>query len=83
MPRTTAAALVAIALLWPASVLAMTGNGRQMLNKWATSSRCAQQAQKAFPDFTAEANAKRDALLKQCLAGGNLPPRPSLDAEVR
>ena len=33
------------------------------------------QAQTAFPDFTVEANAKRDAKLKECLAGKNLPPR--------
>ena len=37
--------------------------------------KCAVQAQRAFPDFTAESNAKRDAKLKECLAGQNLPPR--------
>jgi hypothetical protein len=36
---------------------------------------CTRQAQTAFPDFTAESNAKRDAKLKECLAGRNLPPR--------
>ena len=37
--------------------------------------KCANQAQRAFPDFTAKSNAKRDAKLKECLAGQNLPPR--------
>ena len=37
--------------------------------------KCAVEAQRAFPDFTAKANAKRDAKLKDCLAGQNLPPR--------
>ena len=36
-----------------------------------------QQAQIAFPDFTPEANAKREARLKDCLAAQNLPPRGS------
>jgi hypothetical protein len=36
---------------------------------------CAIEAQRAFPDFTAEANARRDAALKDCLARKNLPPR--------
>lgn len=42
---------------------------------WKTMDVCAKQAQAAFPDFTAEANAKRDAKLKECLSGNNLPPR--------
>ena len=42
---------------------------------WKGMDNCARQAQTAFPDFTAEANAKRDAKLKECLAGQNLPPR--------
>jgi hypothetical protein len=37
--------------------------------------KCSIQAQQAFPDFTAESNAKRDAKLKECLAGQSLPPR--------
>ena len=36
---------------------------------------CAEQAQTAYPDFSAESNAKRDAKLKECLEGQNLPPR--------
>ena len=36
---------------------------------------CAKQAQTAFPDFSADANAKREARLKDCLNANNLPPR--------
>ena len=42
---------------------------------WKTMDSCTRQAQAAFPDFTAESNAKRDAKLKECLEGKNLPPR--------
>ena len=45
---------------------------------WKTMDTCTRQAQTAFPDFTAESNAKRDAKLKECLAGRNLPPREPL-----
>jgi len=50
-----------------------------MMNEWKASDRCAAAAQKAFPDFSAESNAKRDAAMKNCLASQNLPPRESLD----
>jgi hypothetical protein len=42
---------------------------------WKQMDMCAKQAQAAFPDFTAAANAQRDRRLKECLEGGNLPPR--------
>lgn len=81
MHRAAAAAL--IIFMVPVTAWAVTANGQQMMQNWAASNRCAQAAQKAFPDFTAEANAKRDAQLKQCLAGQNLPPRPALDAPAK
>jgi hypothetical protein len=39
---------------------------------------CAKQAQTAYPDFSAESNAKRDAKLKECLNANGLPPRAPL-----
>lgn len=45
------------------------------MKNWKSMDLCAKQAQAAFPDFTAEANAKRDAKMKDCLEGKNLPPR--------
>jgi hypothetical protein len=68
-----AAALVAL-LLIPAAALA-SQQGVVVVQKWKMSDKCAQQAQAAFPDFTPEANAKREAKLKECLAAQNLPPR--------
>jgi hypothetical protein len=65
-----AAALVLMPGLAPASQ-----QGVQVIKNWKTSDNCARQAQLAFPDFTAEANAKRDAKLKECLEANRLAPR--------
>ena len=46
--------------------------------KWKVMDKCAKQAQEAFPDFTTDAEAKRQASLQQCLDAGNLPPRQPL-----
>ncbi len=52
-----------------------TGQGTMALQKWKTMDVCAKQAQTAFPDFSPEANTKREAKLKDCLNFNNLPPR--------
>jgi hypothetical protein len=65
-----AATLVLIPDLAPASQ-----QGTQVIKSWKTSDNCARQAQIAFPDFTAEASAKRDAKLKECLEANRLAPR--------
>jgi hypothetical protein len=70
-----AAALLVLVLI-PAAALA-SQQGVVVVQRWKLSDKCAQQAQAAFPDFTPEANAKREAKLKECLAGSNLPPRES------
>jgi hypothetical protein len=69
------------ACLW-AGVLALlagsahaTGQGTTAMQKWKTMDVCAKQAQAAFPDFTPDSNAKRDAKLRDCLNANNLPPR--------
>jgi len=67
----------AIVALAPAAGVA-TQQGILTLKRWQASDKCAMQAQQAYPDYTAEANAKRDAQLKACLAGQNLPPREPL-----
>jgi hypothetical protein len=64
-------------VLLPAAALA-SQQGVVVVQKWKLSDKCSQQAQAAFPDFTPEANAKRDAKLKECLAGQNLPPREAV-----
>ena len=52
--------------------------GQVVLNNWKAADKCAKQAQAAYPDYSAEANAKRDAKLKECLNNGNLAPRQTL-----
>ncbi|HEX6441305.1 MAG TPA: hypothetical protein VF007_03900 [Stellaceae bacterium] len=69
---------IAAALLLPLLCCGAAQASQQGLvvqNNWKVMDNCTKQAQTAFPDFTAEANAKRDAKLKECLAGRNLPPR--------
>ena len=68
-----AAALCAM-ILGPAAASA-SEQGVIAIQKWKAMDTCAIEAQRAFPDFTAEANAGREAALKECLARQNLPPR--------
>ena len=49
--------------------------GVTALARWKAMDVCAKQAQAAYPDFTPESNAKRDAQLNACLSANNLPPR--------
>jgi hypothetical protein len=49
--------------------------GQAAMRNWKVMDVCAQQAQTAYPDYTAESNAKRDAKLKECLNANGLPPR--------
>jgi hypothetical protein len=73
----SAGALV-IALGLAAGTAGATQLGIGAITHWKTMDACAKQAQAAFPDFTPEANAKRDAKLKECLNANNLPPREPL-----
>jgi len=66
---------ICVLLALPAIPAAASQQGATVVTNWKSMDRCAKEAQTAFPDFTAEANAKRDAKLKACLAGQNLPPR--------
>jgi len=68
------AAFIAAALL-PYAAHAVTQQGVQTMRKWALSDKCAQQAQRKFPDYTAEAQARRNEMMQQCLGQQNLPPR--------
>src|SRR2546430_16905718 len=66
----------AVALALGPGLAAASQPGVQVIKNWKSSDKCAQQAQTAFPDFTPEANAKRDPKLKECLEGQRLAPRP-------
>jgi hypothetical protein len=64
---------IGILLTGVAAQASQPGNG--VIKNWKSADLCAKKAQQAYPDFTAEANAKRDVMLKLCLEGSNLPPR--------
>ena len=72
MNRTVAAFLL---LALSAGAAAASQQGMLVEKRWKVMDNCTKKAQAAYPDFTAEANAKRDAKLQECLAGENLPPR--------
>ncbi|HEY8875008.1 MAG TPA: hypothetical protein VIM52_18405 [Stellaceae bacterium] len=55
-----------------------TQQGVVATKNWKSMDLCAKDAQAAFPDYSADAQAKRDAKLKECLQGKNLPPREPL-----
>ena len=69
---------LALSLLILALASATAGASQQgivVMKNWKTMDKCAQEAQTAFPDFTADSNAKRAAKEKDCLERKNLPPR--------
>jgi len=67
---------IALLILALSSGAARTSQqGLVVTKNWKAMDQCARDAQTAFPDFTAEANAKRAAKEKECLEGHNLPPR--------
>ena len=68
-------ASIVLLLVLTAAQAHATGQGVQVTKKWKTMDLCTKLAQTAYPDFTAEANAKREAAVKSCLEGNNLPPR--------
>jgi membrane protease subunit (stomatin/prohibitin family) len=69
---------LAAVLLLLAGTAQASQQGQGVVNSWKAADKCAKQAQAAYPDYNAEANAKRDAKLKECLNAGNLAPRQPL-----
>jgi len=63
--------------LLPATAWA-SQQGLLVVKNWNLMDQCAKEAQAAFPDYTAEAYAKRDAKEKECLQAKNLAPRAPL-----
>jgi len=74
-PRMSRLACCLAALFLAAAPAFASQQGVVAIQNWKKMDLCARQAQTAFPDFTAEANAKRAAKEKECLEGKNLPPR--------
>jgi hypothetical protein len=74
----------ALLILFAGTAAAATQQGNTAMANWKAMDNCARQAQAAFPDFTPDSNAKRDAKLKECLGAGNLPPRqPEIPVQSR
>lgn len=48
-------------------------NWKQSNAVWRAMDKCTRDAQKRFPDYTREANGKREAYRQQCLRSANLP----------
>jgi len=69
--------LVPVFLLSPVCAGA-TQQGQSVLRGWKVMDACARQAQTAYPEFSADSNAKRDAKLKACLNANGVPPREPL-----
>jgi hypothetical protein len=72
--RLVALAVGALVLASAGTAMATQAGVNAMLG-WKTADSCAKQAQTRYPDFTADSNAKRDAMLKACLEQNELPPR--------
>ena len=70
-------AIALLAISWASAAMA-TQQGTLALRRWTAADLCAKRAQEAFPDFTADSNARREAQLNACLEGQNLPPRAPL-----
>jgi hypothetical protein len=68
-------AVAVLLLALSADAAQASQQGVLVQKNWKVMDECTRKAQTAFPEFTAEANAKRDAKLKECPAGQDLPPR--------
>jgi hypothetical protein len=73
-----AAATLAVGLCLVSGAAFATQAGQAAIKKWSLTDQCAREAQAAFPDYSAEAVAKRDAKLNECLESKDLPPRAPL-----
>ena len=66
--------LLMVGMVLPAALPAMADTSWQSSSAvWKQMDNCTKAAFKAFPDYTREANAKREAARQNCLRGGNLP----------
>jgi hypothetical protein len=72
------AATLGVALCLASGTAFATVAGQAAIKKWALMDQCEREAQAAFPDYSAEAVAKRDAKLNECLESKDLPPRAPL-----
>ncbi|HEX3882492.1 MAG TPA: hypothetical protein VHW66_07540 [Stellaceae bacterium] len=72
------AAMLAAGLGLAAGSAYATQAGQAAIKNWTAMDQCEHEAQSAFPDYSAEARAKRDAKRDECLESKSLPPRTPL-----
>lgn len=79
MTQTLRLALLATAalLLLLAQPASADQNWKTSTQIWQSMDKCTQAAQKAYPDYTRESNAKREAYRQACLRSSNLPGEAS------
>lgn len=77
--RIWVALLIFAAGLAAAGTAHATAAGQQAIKNFAVMDKCNRDAQAAFPDYSSQAYAAREARLKSCLEGANLPPRAPLE----
>lgn len=65
--------LVAAAALAAAPSARADQNWKTSSALWKAMDDCTRAAQKAYPDYTPESNAKREAFRQRCLRNANLP----------
>lgn len=69
---------LSLALMLVSGSAMASQQGIVVMKNWKIMDQCEKEAQAAFPDFTANSNAKREAKEKECLEGKNMPPRQPL-----
>jgi hypothetical protein len=62
-----------VAALWLPTAASADQNWKTSSAVWRAMDKCNDAAQKAYPDYTPESNAKREAARQKCLRGSNLP----------
>lgn len=77
-----ALALLAVGMAAPQSI-AVENKWKQSSNVWQQIDKCNRAAIKAFPDYTPESLAKREAFRRNCLRQANLPDDSTTAPPVR
>jgi hypothetical protein len=67
------ALLLVLAVLWLPTQASADQNWKTSSAVWNAMDKCTDAAQKAYPDYTHESNAKREAARQKCLRAGDLP----------
>jgi hypothetical protein len=72
-PKLRLALLLTAAVPWLSGAAVADQQWKSSSAIWKLRDTCTLQAQKAYPDYTPESNAKRQKALDACLRANNLP----------